>query len=258
MLTVQCLGLIYFHVCDGRDKLALLPNGTDAGSNIDVHRGSIFVHPEEVESEDWWEGSRYEHQLKVVGDDGNDIEVPVLEFRFPEPVEITLGGTGKSLDLGNLKASLHKMKDSDPDFKVDPADVNAIAKIPITQGELTVYGFDTAAAVQWKIDTSGSITVSAQGARETKALTLKESTGPRGTEIVLSNTSDMIDPPAQHKPGDHFRLYAELNKSRKADKLEPPTGPPKGLDPLPFGHRYLASLVYEDQIPGTNCAPTCC
>ena len=257
MYTVHFAGLVYFKVCSFKDKRALLPDGTESDGTIAPHYASLWVEPGQYESDDWWPTERFERTVKVVDDLGDEQAVKVLEFRIPSHAEIRFSEDGEdSLDLTNVEQALPKLHEIDPSFEVDPTFVETIAEVPIHGGQIEVFGFCSSAIVRWTIARhSGPIKITAGAGDQQKSLTLKTIEEGLGTEIVFSNTADLISSECCGK-GD-FRLYGKLNKSRKADNLVFP-GLPKGLVPLPTDHDYLRSLATVLELADPECTPTCC
>lgn len=267
MYTVHMAGIIYFHGCTTADKRALVPDGTVPEGGLPPHFTSLFVDPGQLVSADWWKGERYEHKVPVVDDTGQEVLVPVIEFRIPKPAEITFpDDLDDKAEFIDFEKKLPRLQTIDPAFVVDLDDVDTIAQVRIRGGKLDVYALGDAAVVRWVVSRHPDLfTIRARavnqnnGDREFKTITLRSTRSGLGTEIVFANTPDLIGGHAHaHMTGQpHFPLFGKLDKQRDGSRLETPD-PPKTLDALPTDHPYMRFLIANEEIGEPGCTPSCC
>ncbi len=261
MFTVHMVGLMYFHGCTLDVKQALVPNGIRPQTRMPPHYASLFVSADDCEADDWWPDQKTEHPLTVVNDQGDEIKVRVVEFRIPEPAQVLFPDEGDpQAEFMNLEETLPKLETIERRYEVDLEHADTICRVPIRRGALKAYGFNRAAIVQWRVQGhSGPITIAAVTDQVTKSVTLTQKTERLGTEIVFSNTSNLISPSDDlDADRDHFQLYSVLGREAWSANLIPPTAPPKGLTPLPFDHAYLKFLSARTEVPEPGCVPSCC
>jgi hypothetical protein len=302
MYTVNFVGLNYFSARSEGVEEALIPNGTPDtskdGDMVPQHFASLFIEEEHYASDTWWPKHKIRRQIKLEVKLGEFRTVDVIEFRIPERLEVNYPArvmfpcNAKNLDNGNLHKTLPKLKDV-KGFVLDPKP-DTIANVPLPGGALEVFRFGAAALVRWLItEHDDPITISASANGETGSITLNQSDEQLPTEIVFSNTIDLLTPvslsggnghdggdhvmggmpgmgtmpamPAGHMHGHgtagHFVLYAKLDTQRDVDKFANPKLPDYmrlALTPLPFHHAYLAFLSSLEETPDKPCVPTCC
>jgi hypothetical protein len=307
MYTVHFVGLNYFNACKEGEKEVLIPNGAPGSSKDDdmvpQHFASVFIEEEHYASDNWWPVHKIPRQIKLEVKLGEFRTVNVIEFRIPavqqmgDPAKVSFQCNSRKFENVNLDQGIPKLEDI-KGFVLDPKP-DTIANVPLPGGALEVFRFSAAALVRWLItEHVEPITISASANGETRSITLNKSDEQLPTEIVFSNTIDLLSDPstggnganggnggamggmpgmspahatnATHAmPGGHmhggtaghFILYAKLDKERKVAKFENPKLPDYmrlHLKPLPFHHAYLSFLSSLEETPDKPCVPTCC
>ncbi|MEO8035501.1 MAG: hypothetical protein ABI837_13780 [Acidobacteriota bacterium] len=262
--TIDFIGLSYFHKCKRSGGLVLLPDGRNPYGSIPPHYASFFLEDARVDfpNSDWWRAT----PKKKLSD------VHVTEFPILKPSEILISGLsensgcwplggGSKLDLGNLHSALPELAKIDTKFRVDLKKAETIARLPIRRGTAEAFLFDGEAIVtRLTVEShSGPVTITARSddGKDVKTLTVKD-----GTEIVLSNTSDLLAEPekvheAMTATGEtHFRLYKKLDVNKAGSLEEPETLP--HLDPFVSNHPYIVLIMTGPEVPGAGCSNTCC
>jgi hypothetical protein len=296
--TVQMVGIMYFNVCskngenscppDARE--VLIPDGTQGDGHIPPHLASLFIEKDLCVRDDWWTAGRIEHQVQAMDEQGQLVTKRVIEFQIPQgdkpaTIEFPYRGNG-TFEAVNLDRLLPRIGTIDPQFELDLEHPSAIARIPLRGGRLEAFALNGGAAtVQWTFETdSEPLTITAQSETSSGTVTVKAVGGRLGTEIVLSNTPDLLSrvqlPTVVHTPGahehasadavaehaghgeggvshggnedHHFKLYGKLEKHRNASRLNFP----KDREDLPFGTHYLKAVSTVHLASG--CTPTCC
>ncbi len=270
MLNVQVLGLVYFDGCAADKKRALAPNGTQAENGIPPHFASLFILPDQLIKDDWWESFKLPHTIAIPSRSGTRrVSVDVIEFRIPEPAEIVFPDqNGKQAECVRFGGGLPKLQDLDSKFQIF-ANPDTIAKVTIRGGTLQACQFDgNSRAVQWTMATAGEpIEIQVLTAKETKTVKLKNldllppqqaqqiPTGALGTEVVFSNTTNLIETHHPHDQHEHFELYKKIGAPFNPTQV---VGPPQGLPELETDHAYLNHLKMHNEVPGPGCTPSCC
>jgi len=274
MYSVDFVGIIYFHVCTGDRKFALVPNGLTGDGHVPPHYASFFIEASMHDSDNWWRDQKFNRQVDVETSFTKTRPFDVLEFRIPKPAEITFDCGDKTLVTTDLDSGLPQLKKIDPHFELDLTGADTIAKMTIPGGALQAFQFGDASVVRWTITKhSDLVTITVNAGDETKRITLKRFDDRSSPGIVFSNTVDMLkardehtgdlantNGTAAHDHTGHFTLYAKLDKNRDPRGLENPKLPDvRALKKLPdVTHPYLLFLLQAPQIPLPGCVPTCC
>jgi hypothetical protein len=263
MYTIDFLGLIYFYNLGDEGRLVMLPDGRVPPPNVQPHSASFFIEESNIVAEpNWWQANPNQ-KLK---------SIHVVEFPIPEPSQITISGMEPAAGNagcwpfkpkfdGTGLTKLNNLNKIDPELDITPEYARTIAQMPIRRGKLESFLFgggdeedspDAAAVARLTVNGhSGPVTITA---RTTKGME-KTFTVKNGTEIILSNTSDLFAP---HEGKSHFRLYGRLDKNGKDDKLDPPPDAPSGLRELDSTHPYLLALDGVANLGEPGCSVTCC
>jgi hypothetical protein len=270
---------------------------------VPQHFASVFIEEEHYASDNWWPALRIHREIKLEVKLGEFRTVNVIEFRIPavqkigEPAKVSFQCNAGDCENVNLDQGIPKLEDI-KDFVLDK-NPDTIANVALPGGALEVFRFSAAALVRWLVtDHAEPITISAYANGESKSITLNKSDEQLPTEIVFSNTIDLLSDPSAagnganggnggtmggmpgmsaghgmhathamsggHMHGGtagHFVLYAKLDKERKVAKFENPKLPDYmrlHLKPLPFHHAYLSFLSSLEETPDKPCVPTCC
>lgn len=251
---IDFLGLIYFFHKDG-GRLVLLPDGRDPEPGIPKHYASFFLEKAKiVDDSNWWTPI----QKKKLD------QYCLLELPISAPSKLTITGleppaaTGcwpfgpRPLDT-DREQKLPELKRIDPTIEIVPDKAKTIAQLEIHQGRLETFLFRKSVVTRLTVPNhSGPITITASGSYGEKTLTLFDE-----TEIVFSNTSDLIGPDyveATAYEKSHFRIYANLAVNGDPDKLKEPD--PPELTAFPSSHPYLRLIPQE--VPAPGCSNTCC
>lgn len=252
--VVDFLGLIYF-LHEGDSRLALLPNGTSPGKGDPApHFASFFIETARVTGDKWWPTQT---NPKLV-------EKGVTEYRIAKPSTITITGISETLrgagimplNTNDHEGVLPKLKDMNSAFDVVPKKADTIARLRIRQGTMVALQYAGSVASRLTVNHAGPITITARSADGVKTIDLKE-----GTEIVFSNTSDLLAIKEEElDPGpDHFRLYGKLDVHGATEGLIEPPLLPAGIEPLPLDHPYLLKVIEDNHnVPGAGCSNGCC
>ncbi len=192
MYTVSFVGLNYFDACTVGKKKVMIPNGTRAGGHMPTHYASLFIEADHLDSDNWWSDQRIRRRLRLEARLGEFRTVDVIEFRIPKKVELTFRCSDDALSNVNLDDGLPKLQDA-KGFKLDSVGADTIAEVPIPGGVIEGFRFGSSALVRWLIEKHHDpITITAGDGEETRRITLKESDSQLPTEIVLSNTVDLL------------------------------------------------------------------
>jgi hypothetical protein len=255
--VVDFLGVIYFHRFKKSGGTVLLPDGRHPFPKIAPHFASFFIEQRRVKSADWWKAEPKE-ELE---------DIKVIEFPIPQPSQLAItsvepvaekpgclsfGGVD-GLDIGGHAGNLPEITRIDNRLKIDADKANVIAKLPIHRGKLEARLFGKAAMTRLTVAEDVDlvvITARTNDGKETKVLALEN-----GTEIVLSNTSDLLT--KQYAENDtHFKLYGKLDIEQRYEKLKEP--PLKKLKRLGSSHPYLLLLDESGSTPDPGCSNGCC
>ncbi|MEA2238297.1 MAG: hypothetical protein QOC81_3021 [Thermoanaerobaculia bacterium] len=211
MYAVHFVGLNYFNACKVGQKDVLVPNGTPGSGKDDdqipQHFASLFIEEEQCASDDWWPEQKHIRPIQLEIKLGEFRTVNVIEFRLPEkpsattpPANVHFECKEKTLRNLNLDQGLPKLQtmgfvlDDEPD---------AIAKVPLPGGALEVLRFGASTIVRWLIlEHDDPITITAHAGKETKHVRLKKSDGQLVSEIVFSNTVDLLPHPEHDGNGE--------------------------------------------------------
>ena len=192
MYTVSFVGLNYFNACTTGEKKVMIPNGTRGGGHIPTHYASLFIEEDHLASDDWWSDQRIRRRLRLEASLGEFRTVDVIEFRIPKKVELTFRCHDEALSNVNLDDGLPKLQQVEG-FKLDAVGADTIAEVPIPGGAIEAFRFGSSALVRWLIEKHHDpITITARDGEESRRITLKESDCQLPTEIVLSNTVDLL------------------------------------------------------------------
>jgi hypothetical protein len=199
MYTVHFVGLNYFSARMEGEEVALIPNGTPDSSKKDEmvpqHFASVFIEEEDYATDDWWEDHKIPREIKLEVKLGEFRTVKVIEFRIPDkkdsPAKVMFSCDEKKLVRKSFEEGIPKLKDV-KGFVLDP-EPDTIANVPLPGGTLEVFRFSAAAIVRWLItEHDDPITIRASANGETKYITLNKSDEQLPTEIVFSNTVDLL------------------------------------------------------------------
>lgn len=200
------LGLVCFYREHGA-RLALLPDGRSPGKGIDPHHGTIRVSEDAILGSSGWDGDAIEDGV------------------FPlSPCEIIVDDVGVpgTLDKEEHDRRLPQLRQIDPNFEIDPARAQTIARMRIARGTLRARRMPDGEAVvsQLKVDHDGEITITVKpddGSAE-RSIRLRA-----GTEIMVANMgSNPYDRPRRN--ASHFKIYEKLSV-RPVSLTEPPAAP---------------------------------
>jgi len=254
--VVDFIGLVYFHKLRRGSVLALLPDGRDPSPlKVEPHIASLFIHKEDMKSADWWYATP-----KPELEEREIIEFPIL---YPSRVTITsvepaansgcwpFGSSG--LGTGDHDGRLPQLKKQDKRLKIVPEKARTIVQLPLHRGKLEGRLFGTAVMTRLEVPEDMDlvvITAQTSDGSATKTLTLANE-----TEIVLSNTSDLLKKIKDKET--HFKLYGRLDVKQRTDRLREPD---EDLTPPPLGsaHRYLDLIDGEGATPDPGCSNGCC
>ncbi|HXH40719.1 MAG TPA: hypothetical protein VNN08_18960 [Thermoanaerobaculia bacterium] len=192
MYTVNFVGLNYFNACMTGEKKVLIPNGTRAGGHMPTHYASVFVEADRVAYDTWWPDQRIPRKIKLEARLGEVCTVDVIEFRIPRKVELRFRCSDEVLSNVNLDDGLPKLQDA-PGFKLDLVGGDTIAEVPIPGGAIEAFRFGSSALVRWLIrEHKDPITITARDGEQKWRITLKQSDRQIPTEIVFSNTIELL------------------------------------------------------------------
>jgi hypothetical protein len=241
--TVQFVGLVCFFRERG-GRRALLPDGRNPDGGIDPHYGSIVVAPGSIQKIEGWNG--------VEG---------INAGTFPlEPCEIVIqeADTPGLLDTSSHDGLLPQLRQIDPNFEIDPARAQTIAKLRVRQGKLTVRSVPggTALISQLDVPHDGPIDIVVRpddGSSERK-ITLAP-----GTEIAVANMAHgNLYREARRRgrtngKGSHFKIYEKLsvNPVTLADQPNVAPAPQSESKHVLFRSRRAITLY-------TDCSNTGC
>lgn len=212
--TVQFVGLVCF-LRDRGGRIALLPDGRTPDDNIDPHYGSIVVEPTTVQKTTGWDN------VEGVG-----------PGTFPlDGCDLTI----QNADVpGTLDASEHRLpqlRDIDPNFEIDPARAQTVAKLQVRQGTLKARLIPGGSAIISELDVQhdGPIEITVQPDDGSPARTI---TVAPGTEIAVTNMARgniyRQKERSQRTPGHdghHFKIYEKLSTNR-VNLFDPAALPP--------------------------------
>jgi hypothetical protein len=124
----------------------------------------------------------------------------VIEFRIPKKVALTFRCSDETLVNVNLDEGLPQLQTL-TGFKLDSVGADTIAEVPIHGGAIEAFRFGSSALVRWLIEKHNNpITITACDGEETRRITLKEAGWQIPTEIVFSNTIDLLARHNGHDP----------------------------------------------------------
>jgi len=204
MYSVNFVGLNYFNACPGdveacavEDKEALIPNGLNGEDGVPQHFASFFVERSQYDSDNWWPDQKLNRKITLEVKLGEFRTVEVIEFRIPKQVRLYFRSDWDEVRNMNLDDGLPKLQDVDG-FELDPDAATkpdrVIANVPIPGGDLEVFRFGSSALVRWSIIKHKiPITITAfTTTNEKRRVTLKRSDEQLPTEIVFSNTVELL------------------------------------------------------------------
>lgn len=193
--SVQFVGLVCFYREHG-SRLALLPDGRDPGDGIAPHQATIIIEPTDIESTSGWEDAE-----------------GVARGNFTlSPCEIVIAGADApgTLDTSAHDGLLPQLRQIDPNFEIDPARAQTVAKLRIQQGTLTAYQIPGGSAVISQLDVphegSVRITVKPDDGSAERTIVARP-----GAEIAVANMARAYDEPPSEENGNHFKLYERLS-----------------------------------------------
>jgi hypothetical protein len=241
--SVQFVGLVCFYREKG-GRQVLLPDGRNPGEGIDPHFASIVVAPEAVVSSTGWNGD----------------DRKAGTFSLP-PSMLTLESVDQpgTLDVSKHDKLLPELRRINPNFKIDPKRADAIVRLHIRRGTLTVYTVRAGGALISQLDVPHDgpihITVTPRDGSSERTIVLRP-----GTEIALSNTSAAGFPAhaSDDEEKSHFRIYERL--SSPPVSLVTTLTAPKGVPESPSRH-VLFRALFEHAKPinlTVNCSNTGC
>lgn len=258
------LGLINFFELDGESgRVLLIPDGRsrttkrriDPKGKITPHHASILVRREDVESEAGWPADARDSVIE--GE-------KVATYRISKPSLVRISGmdTSGTFDPSEFDARNIKLRDIVPDIDIDRKDASTIAQIEIRRGKLSSARLQNALVAHLTIDDhTGNVTITAEpdDGSSVKKLVLKDN-----STIVVANMSSHLGGDATNDPErSHFRLYAQLDRGRRATKFKDPalsqinlTGAPEIQSTHPF-IEFLRTTTLEAS-PEAQCTVTGC
>lgn len=233
---VQFVGLVCFYRDNGT-RHAFLPDGRAPGAGIEPHAASIRVSSADLLDANGWSGS-------VSGES--------VTFELP-PCSIELEGASApgALDTSMHDNRLPQLRQIDPNFEIDPANVQTIARLHLRRGALTAYSIPggTAAISQLDVPHDGDVhvTVKPHDGTDERLLRFRP-----GTEVVIANMalSGYLNGPTHNN---HFKLYETLS-ARPVSLHEPASVPA-----VPASPSQHVTFTQRDPIGlSTDCTNTGC
>jgi hypothetical protein len=241
--TVQFVGLVCF-LRERGGRLALLPDGRDPENGIAPHFGSIIVAPEAVQNADGWNGMNGSKP-------GN----------FPlDGCEVVIESADAPGVLDTAGHQLPQLRERNPDFEIDPARAQTVARLHIRQGTLTSHRIPGGEALISQLDVLHdgpiSIRVKPDDGSDERTIILAP-----GTEIAVTNMGRAnmylekrpTAPVAANSPDNHFKIYEKLSATPVS--LQEPDTVPSATESesrhVLFSRRGGISLY-------TNCSNTGC
>lgn len=194
--SVQFVGLVCFYRERG-GRLALLPDGSDPGPDIDPHYGSIVLASDAIEETSGWPDA--------------PADGPGRTFELP-PCEVVIAGADDTgvLDVEAHDGKLPQLSQIDSNFEIDPDRARTVARIHIRQGKLTAYripGGD-AAISQLDVTYDGKVTITVKPDDGSPHRTI---VARPGTEVAIANMRRGGYDQRSTKTGSHFRIYEKLS-----------------------------------------------
>lgn len=273
-MKIDFIGVIYF-LHQGHERLVLLPNGTKDTHGVEPHFANFFLRKEDVSKYHWPDMQT----IRTTIDGPVKEEVECLAFPILKPSDLTISPVSDVNRKGVLNTDAHEtflpqVKSVNPDFRVNPKNVDAIARLPIRHGRITAFRIIDAAMSQLVLDNKEPIMIRAVSEDGTKWIQLNSE-----AEIVFSNTSDALkkDPQSVAPPDDsdddplvdpdnqplvpvtqnHFILFAKLDEHRAFDKLTK-SSKFSELPDIESNHPYIRILESLDEVPRGDCSNQCC
>jgi hypothetical protein len=233
--TVQFVGLVCFYRDNGT-RHVFLPDGRSPGTGIEPHYASIRVAIDDVLDTGGWNGS---------------VNGPSVTFELPPcSIELDAASAPGLLDTSQHDNRLPQLRQIDPNFEIDPAQVQTIARLHVQQGVLKAYRIPggTAAITQLDVPHDGDVHVRVRpqdGAE--RVLRFRP-----GTEVVIANMaqSGYLGAPTYNN---HFKIYEKL--STRAVSLHEPESVPE----VPPSLSRHVTFTQRDPIGlSTDCTNTGC
>ena len=192
---VQFAGLVCFYRQSGA-RLALLPDGRNPGAGIDPHYGSIVVHEDSIEHFEGWDASQ--------------IEEPGVFLLEPSDVIFEGADVSGPLDLNDHEGHLPQLRQSNPNFQIDPDTAQTIARIQIRQGKLSAYYLPHGSAIvsQLEVPHDGSITITVKPRSGAPDRTIRARAG---AEIAVANMAKGVYRGGETEHAPHFKIYEVLS-----------------------------------------------
>lgn len=205
---VQFVGLVCFYRDNGT-RHALLPDGRNPGDGIEPHVASIEVASGAVLEATGWNASA---------------DMARGSFVLP-PCSIQLEGADAAgtLDTSEHDQLLPQLRQIDPNFEIDLAQSETIARLHLRRGALKAYRIPggTAAISQLDVPHDGEITVTVTPRDGSGVRTLRLAPG---TEILIGNMAQSGYFGASTY-NNHFKIYERLSV-RSVTLNEPESVPP--------------------------------
>jgi hypothetical protein len=214
--SVQFVGLACFFREQGARNV-LLPDGRTPPAGVEPHFASIVVASGAIDGSTGWDG---------------DADAAGGVFRLP-PCSVLMTGADCDgpLDTQQQEPFLPHLRQLAPDFEIDPAYAETIARVPIRCGVLTAYCIPGGDAVISQLDVPHDdaivVVVKPDDGSPERTISLKPS-----TEIVIANVARGGYAAAEAENG-HFRIYEKLSV-RPVSLLEPEVRP--DIPPSPSRH----------------------
>lgn len=191
---VQFVGLVCFYKEEGA-RWALLPDGREPGPGIDPHYPTLIVAPDAVVEANGW----------------SDAELAEGILNLPRSLIVLEGADVHGrLDTDNQDKRLPRLRTIDPNFEIDLARADTVARLLIRRGELSANQVPGGTAVisQLEVPHDGEITIVVKPVDGTaRTLRLKP-----GTEVILGNMADRgIYGQAGRAVDRHFEIYGKLS-----------------------------------------------
>lgn len=204
---VTFLGLMNFHNLSASGVRVLLPNGIRFGRDIPDHFARLFLKTDCVQRQsDWWAPIP------------NEIMDAVGVSLYPIPVWCDLSITPLD-EAGYFDPSRFVHVPPLANVEIDPAQADTIAQLPIRQGTLVSHQIAQSEVATLTVDYGEPIVITASpiDGSAAKRLVLDG-----GTEVVLSNMSNLFaGHPAEGGPS-HYKIYSELDRLRRDENVEEP------------------------------------
>ncbi len=257
MSQIVFVGLVNFFELMPRGRILLVPDGCEPPSDLGAiapHFAAFFLHCEDIlDASNWWPSC----ETTAVA------ARHVRELRVETPSIVTISGLYEEngtepFDDNDFEKKLIRLRDINSGIAIKPGEAVTIAEIPVRHGKLTSRLIAGSLCADLRIEGyTGPITIKASPKDWSPAKTIVLRPG---AEIVFGNISQ-IEPEITSPAESHFRLYAQLDSKRDADRLPSPTKEEiEALELMPVreSHRFVQYLSQFGTVPDGQCSITGC